>query len=78
MQYTIRRIPQHLDEALRRLAAEKKTSLNEAALTVLARGLDLEVPTRRFRDLSDVAGSWQEDPEFDQARADQDRIDEAM
>jgi hypothetical protein len=31
-----------------------------------------------MRDLSDVVGTWQEDPEFDQAIADQDRIDERL
>jgi len=32
----------------------------------------------RQRDLSDILGTWQEDPEFDQAIADQDRIDERL
>jgi hypothetical protein len=30
------------------------------------------------RDLGDVAGTWQDDPEFDEAIADQDTIDEEM
>jgi len=36
-----------------------------------------EAPVRQ-RDLSDIAGTWQEDPEFDQAIAEQDQIDEQM
>jgi hypothetical protein len=32
----------------------------------------------RQRDVSDIAGTWQEDPEFDQAVADQDRVDEGL
>lgn len=32
----------------------------------------------RCRDLSDLAGTWTEDPEFDRAIADQDRIDEDL
>ena len=35
-------------------------------------------PGMRKRDLSDIAGTWQEDPAFDSAIAEQQKIDEAM
>jgi len=32
----------------------------------------------RKRDLSSLVGTWQEDPEFDEAIADQDKVDEEL
>ena len=34
-----------------------------------------ENPPTQYRDLSDIAGTWVEDPEIDEALADQRRID---
>jgi hypothetical protein len=31
-----------------------------------------------LRDLSDIAGTWQEDENFDRALAEQDQVDESM
>jgi plasmid stability protein len=78
MQYTIRNIPDHLDAALRSSARATGKSLNEVAIEALERGTGLSGAPLRQRDLSDIAGSWQEDPEFDRAIADQHKIDEAM
>ena len=75
MQYTVRNIPDALDAELRERAREQKKSLNKVALETLARGLGLSKETVRYRNLNDVAGSWKEDPAFDQAIADQDTID---
>jgi plasmid stability protein len=75
MQYTLRNIPAAVDRALRQRAEQEGTSLNEAALRALARGVGAEAEPVRWRDLSDLAGSWREDPDFDQAIADQDVID---
>lgn len=78
MQYTIRQIPQALDRALREIARRSGRSLNEAAIQAMIRGAGLgEEPLRR-RELRDLAGTWQEDAEFDRALADQDRIDESL
>jgi hypothetical protein len=47
-------------------------------LEALTRGTGLgETPVRQ-RDLSDIAGTWREDPEFDQVIAEQDQIDERL
>lgn len=78
MQYTIRNIPDPLDAALRRSAREKGKSLNEVALDALVRGAGLGESRIRQRDLGDIAGSWRNDPAFDQARAAQDTIDEDL
>ena len=78
MQYTIRQVPRHLDEALRRAARERGKSLNEVAIEALARGAGVAGGRERQRDLADIAGTWRRDPAFDSALAAQDTIDEEM
>ena len=78
MQYTIRNIPQQLDSALRERARAEKKSLNEVVIQSLARALGFSKKSVRFRDLGDLAGTWQEDPEFERAIADQHRIDDEL
>ena len=77
MQYTIRKVPPALDRALRDRARAENKSLNEVAVDALARALGLAEQPVRCRNLRDLAGSWQEDPEFDQAIADQDTVEPA-
>jgi hypothetical protein len=78
MQYTIRNIPKQLDQALRRKARAQRRSLNEVALEALSLGTGIGVngnsPTKK-RDLSDIAGTWVEDPAFDEVRAEHERIE---
>src|ERR1700677_440282 len=76
MQYTIRNVPDTLDEALRRVARERGKSLNDVAIEALARGAGITGERRRQRDLGDIAGTWRKDPAFDSAVAAQDTIDE--
>jgi plasmid stability protein len=78
MQYTIRNVPDTLDEALRRVARERGKSLNDVAIEALARGAGIAGEQRRQRDLGDIAGTWRKDPAFDSAVAAQDTIDEEM
>jgi hypothetical protein len=78
MQYTIRNVPGALDEALRRAARARGKSLNEITIEALARGAGVTAERRRQRDLSDIAGTWRKDPEFDRALAAQDTIDDDM
>ena len=78
MQYTLRDIPPTVDAELRRRAKAEGRSLNTVAIEALTRGAGLgETPVRQ-RDLGDIAGTWQEDPDFDQAIAEQDQIDERL
>lgn len=78
MQYTIRNIPETLDEALRRAARERGKSLNEVAIEALARGAGIVEERSPQRDLGDIAGTWHKDAAFDDAVAAQDTIDEEM
>jgi len=78
MQYTLRDIPPLLDSELRRRAKREGKSLNAVVIEALVQGAGLGETPSRQRDLSDVAGTWQEDGDFDDAIADQDRIDERL
>jgi hypothetical protein len=78
MQYTIRNVPEILDEALRRTARERGKSLNEVAIEALARGAGITQNRSRQRDVGDIAGTWHKDAAFDSALAAQDTIDEEM
>lgn len=77
VQYTIRGVPRDVDQALRRKAHQRKISLNQllvAELTDVALGSQ----PRQYRSLNDVAGKWQDDPEFDRILAEQRKIDRAL
>ena len=78
MQYTLRNIPRAVDKALRELARRQGKSLNEVAIQALARACGVSGEDVRHRDLAGIAGSWVADPDFDEAIADQDRVDEAL
>jgi plasmid stability protein len=78
MQYTIRKVPDRLNEALRRAARERGKSLNEVAIEALERGAGVAGESHRQRDLADIAGTWRKDPAFDSALAAQDTVDEEM
>jgi hypothetical protein len=78
MQYTIRRIPKALDDAIRDRARTTGKSLNEAVVDVLADGAGVKGQPRKRRDLSDIAGSWRSDKAVEAALAAQDVIDENL
>jgi hypothetical protein len=78
MQYTIRNVPDTLDEALRKVARARGKSLNEVAIEALARGAGVTGESRRQRDLGDIADTWRKDAAFDRALAAQHAIDEEM
>lgn len=75
MQYTIRRIPRAIDNAIRERARATGKSLNEAVVDTLAAGAGVQGVPHKQRDLSDIAGSWKSDKAVDAALADQDRVD---
>lgn len=74
-QYTLRNIPPEVDRELRRAAREQEKSLNQMAVDILRRALGVVEPARKRRDLSDLAGTWRDDPETTAALEDQRRID---
>ncbi len=75
MQYTLRNLPEHLDRAIRKRAHREGKSLNEVTIEALLRAFGLEGEPTVQRDLTDVAGSWQDDPAMDQILAEQRRVD---
>jgi hypothetical protein len=78
IQYTLRGIPPPLDEALRRKSRQEGHSINQTAIEVLRTGLILNGDSIRHHDLDFLAGSWVEDPSFDEAIRSQDRVDEKL
>jgi hypothetical protein len=78
MQYTLRNVPAFLDRLLRRRAREKGMSLNDVLLETITRGAGLTETKVRYRNLRDLGGTWQEDPEFEQALREQDDVDEGL
>lgn len=78
MQYTLRNVPAFLDRVLRRRARENGASLNDVVLEALAKGAGVPTEPVQHRKLGDLAGTWQDDPQFDAAIREQDRVDPAL
>ena len=79
LQYTVRAIPVHVDRALRRKAAAERKSLNAVLRQALIREADVSEPSDRvYTDLDALAGTWLNDPGFDEAIQAQDRIDTSL
>ena len=78
MQYTIRNVPRPVDAALRQSARQQGKSLNDVAVEALTRGAGVTENRTPQRDLTDIAATWRNDPEFDRALAAQDKIDEDL
>lgn len=75
MQYTIRKIPKRLDRAIRERARREGKSLNRVTIEALMQAFGLDGESIRRRDLSDLAGTWKDDPETERALAEQRRIE---
>lgn len=79
MQYTIRGIPPAVDKALRQRARASGKSLNEAAIDALSEGVGVTGAPRKYRDVSDIAGTWVPEPEVEAVLAEQrELIDEDL
>lgn len=75
VQYTVRGIPPRLDKLVRRRARREGKSLNQIALEALQALVGLGRERIRYHDLDSLAGSWVEDPEFEEAIRAQDQVD---
>jgi plasmid stability protein len=75
MQYTLRNVPKQLDRALRAQAKREHKSLNEVLLAALQRALGIDGEPPAQRDLADVVGTWQDDPEQERVLAAQRSVD---
>lgn len=79
LQYTVRAVPEHVDKALRRKAAAENKSLNEILREALIKEAGIAEPSGRFyTDLDPLAGTWLDDPGFDEAIRVQDQIDASL
>ena len=76
MQYTIRSVPEAVDRAVRNRAKSEARSINAVVVEALARGLDIDAAPAAHSDLDHLIGTWQEDPAFDLAIADFERVDQ--
>ncbi len=78
MQYTLRNVPPFLDEVLRQRAREERKSLNQVTIDALLRAFGLKGRPVPRRDLSDIVGTWEDDPIFDEVLEAQRKIDPEM
>jgi len=78
IQYTVRGIPEEIDRRARQRAAATNQSLNSVLVEALKSGLGVETEKRRYDDLDDLAGTWVKDPQFDEAIASMDKVDEGL
>lgn len=78
MQYTVRGIPQYLDHELRGYAKQEAKSLNQVLLEMLSLGLGVCKETPKNPELLDLAGTWVEDPQAEEAFASMRLIDEDL
>lgn len=78
MQYTLRNVPKHLDRALRAQAKREGKSLNEVVIAALLRSLGVDGDQPVQRDLSDIVGTWQSDPDLELILDEQRRVDPGL
>jgi hypothetical protein len=74
VQYTIRGVPPAVDAVLRERARVTGKTLNQVVIEALAEGAGISLQRKR-RNVDDIAGTWIEDKDFDEAIAAQDQID---
>ena len=77
IQYTIRKIPEALDRKIRAVAEEGPKSLNTLIIETLEKQFLYTGEPPKYTDLNQFSGLWVDDPEFDQAIATFDEIDES-
>jgi hypothetical protein len=77
IQFTVRSVPGQVEKALKRKAAVSGKSLNRVLVEALSReaGVEQELV---YRDLDSLAGTWEDDPDFDETLRAQDQIDEGL
>jgi hypothetical protein len=77
-QYTVRGVPEKLDDRVREEARRYDVSMNAMLLDALARGLGAHAEPAECGDMDDLAGTWVEDDAFDETVAASRSIDEAL
>ena len=74
MQYILSSVPDHLDRELQRRAAAEHKDVEQ----VIVESLEWALQAQRHTDLDHLAGTWEDDPDFERALADFERIDEGQ
>lgn len=77
-QYTIRRVPEQVDQLIRRQVKITRKSLNTVLLDILKRGVGAGKRPVEYHDLDELAGTWVDDPDFDTAMEAFESIDEEL
>ena len=75
--YPTRSIPDTVDRAVLQRSRQEAKSLNTVVVETFARGLEAQVAPPVHTDLDHLIGAWRENPEFDRAVAEFERIDDA-
>lgn len=76
IQYTIRKVPAALDQRLRATAGKESKSLNSLIIETLEKQFLHSGEKTKYTDLNQFSGLWAEDPDFDQAIALFDEVDD--
>ena len=79
-QLTLRNIPEDLEREIRRIAGERRMSINKTVRELLYKSLGIDSSSDKKRDLSDFAGFWdeREAEEFEKATDAFEAIDEEL
>jgi plasmid stability protein len=73
IQYTVRNVPERVDQALRARAHQERKSINQLTLEILAEAVSENDHPKR--NLASIAGTWASDADTEEALEDQRRID---
>lgn len=75
---TLTDVPEELETALEAKARAEGKTVNEIMVQALVSAGTKVGSAEKKRDLSDITGTWVEDPEFDKIMHEQDQIDPEM
>jgi hypothetical protein len=59
-QITLRKLPKNVEQQIRQIARENNTSINRTIIYLLKKSLGINDSVEKRRDLSDLAGTWNE------------------
>jgi len=77
-QYTVRAVPEAVDQRLRQLVRERGVSFNTVAVEALAKAVGVAAVPANYDDLDALAGSWIEDPAVDRTLAGFGKVDREL
>ncbi|MCF6247086.1 MAG: hypothetical protein L3J69_06960 [Desulfobacula sp.] len=57
-QITLRQVPENIDSLIRLISKKQNKSINKTIITLLEKALGLKDNSNKKRDLSELAGTW--------------------